>query len=140
MRCLARAAFSTGTGDMCGEIWLLSADPELMDSCGTDASLPNVFSAQTFKKPLGVVTAAKGFGDCLFIVDKGKLQDLLIAIRNADVSRPYSSDKEYLPFYCAQCRVNYGHAEWSPIPVFDDGFFDYLEGTCPEGHRRMLQD
>ena len=49
MRCLARAAFSTGTGDMCGEIWLLSADPELMDSCGTDASLPNVFSAQTSK-------------------------------------------------------------------------------------------
>ena len=140
VRCLAHAAFATAAGDTCGEIWLLSTDPKLMECYGTDASLPNVLSAQSFRHPLGVVAAAKGFGDGLFVVDKGELQDHLIAIRNADVARLYSLDKEYVPFYCARCQVNYGRSEWSAAPVFDGDFFDYLEGTCPLGHRRMLQD
>jgi len=139
VRCLATAAFLTGTRDMCGQLWLLSTDPELMASYGTDAPLPNVFSAQGFTAPLGIITA-NCFGDCFFLVDKGELQDLLTAIRSADASRLHSLNEEYVPFYCPHCGVNYSNSEWFTGPVYDDGFFDYLEGTCPQGHRRMIHD
>jgi len=110
-----------------------------MDAYGTDAALPNVFTAQGFKAPLGIVTAGC-FGDGFFLVDKSKLQDLLGPIQGANASRLYSLNEEYVPFYCPNCRANYGSSEWVTGPVYDDDFFDYLEGTCPKGHRRMIHD
>jgi len=139
VKCLASAAFSTNAGDMCGQLWLLSTDRELMDSHGTDTPLPNVFSAQGFKAPLGVITAGC-FGDGFFRVEKSSLQELLAPIQRADVSRLYSLNQEYVPFYCPRCQANYGSSEWMTGPVYDDGFFDYLEGACPKGHRRMIHD
>jgi hypothetical protein len=124
---------------MCGQLWLLSADPELMETYGTDIPLPNVFSANGFNAPLGVITH-NGFGDFFSRVEKGQLQNLLAPIRNADAARLYALDREYVPFYCAECRANYSDSEWVTMPVFDKGFFDYLDGTCPKGHRRMIYD
>ena len=49
-------------------------------------------------------------------------------------------DVDYVPFYCPKCRASYDYSSWETCPVFDDGFYDYLEAECPKGHKLSIQD
>lgn len=55
-----------------------------------------------------------------------------VALRQVDV--------DLAPFYCPDCGVNYCSADWAKYPTFDDGFYDYTMGICPNGHRHMIDD
>lgn len=140
VKCLAHATFkSDSTGSIYGELWLLSTDQDLVDSFGTDVALPTVFSAQGFNASLGIITA-NGFGDCFFLEGRQDLEKLLIAIKAEDVASLYSINTDYVPFYCPKCRVCYEYSQWFTGPIYDDGFYDYLEATCPNGHRLKILD
>ncbi len=45
-----------------------------------------------------------------------------------------------LDFYCRECDKVYCEQHYSLRPVWDDGFYDYTVGKCPEGHERIVDD
>lgn len=47
---------------------------------------------------------------------------------------------ELAPFYCPDCALNYCAADWHTEVVLDDGFYDSTVGTCPNGHRHLVDD
>ena len=49
----------------------------------------------------------------------------------------YELNKEYAPFFCAECGVSYCGTHWKLKPVFDRGF-DYYTGNCPVGHKKFI--
>jgi hypothetical protein len=49
-------------------------------------------------------------------------------------------DWELAPFYCPECELTYCRADWDTYVLFDDGFYDCTMGTCPAGHRHMVDD
>jgi hypothetical protein len=49
-------------------------------------------------------------------------------------------DRALAPFYCLECEQTYCRADWNAYVLFDEGFYDYTMGTCPAGHRHMLDD
>ncbi len=48
--------------------------------------------------------------------------------------------ERFAPFYCRPCGRCYCIDHWSCEVRFDDDFYDSTHGTCPEGHRKMLDD
>jgi predicted RNA-binding Zn-ribbon protein involved in translation (DUF1610 family) len=64
------------------------------------------------------------------IDDKGTVDPL--ALR--DVGR------DLVPFYCPDCQLNYCARDWSTYVLLDEGFYDCTMGTCPAGHRHMVDD
>jgi hypothetical protein len=42
--------------------------------------------------------------------------------------------------YCPECKKVYCTMHYSTREFFDEGFYDYTEGTCPRGHTRIIDD
>lgn len=49
-------------------------------------------------------------------------------------------DWELAPFYCPDCGQNYCRADWRTDVRFDEGSYDSTIGTCPGGHKHLLDD
>jgi predicted RNA-binding Zn-ribbon protein involved in translation (DUF1610 family) len=49
-------------------------------------------------------------------------------------------DWELAPFYCPECGQNYCQADWNSYVLFDQGSYDCTMGTCPDGHKHMMDD
>lgn len=47
---------------------------------------------------------------------------------------------ELAPFWCPDCEQAYCHRHWTTEVVMDEGFYDCTYGTCPQGHRVMIDD
>jgi len=47
---------------------------------------------------------------------------------------------EGLDAYCPDCDEIYCWEHYNPVEEFDDGFYDCTYGTCPKGHRRIIDD
>jgi hypothetical protein len=47
---------------------------------------------------------------------------------------------EGLDAYCPQCDTIYCWEHYNAREEYDDGFYDCTYGTCPNGHRRMIDD
>jgi len=63
------------------------------------------------------------------------------ALAVADLEGLADIDVEYANFRCPTCASAYCRAHWSAVvPEWDDGFYDATYGTCPRGHRVMLDD
>ena len=44
-------------------------------------------------------------------------------------------------FWCVDCGACYCAEHWKPHEVhWDDGFYDYTQGTCPKGHAHSIDD
>jgi hypothetical protein len=50
----------------------------------------------------------------------------------------YGRNKDYAPFFCAECGCSYCEKHWALMPVFDEMGFDYYTGACPVGHRKFI--
>ena len=69
------------------------------------------------------------------------LDALRTALRAGTVAALLGVDPEYVGFWCPQCAAVYCAQHWSPIErEMDEGFYDATYGTCPKGHRVMLDD
>ena len=44
------------------------------------------------------------------------------------------------PFYCPDCQLNYCASDWDTYVLVDEGFYDCTMGTCPHGHRHLVDD
>ena len=49
-------------------------------------------------------------------------------------------DWELARFYCPECELTYCRGDWDTYVLFDEGFYDCTMGTCPSGHRHMVDD
>ncbi|MFX0034569.1 MAG: hypothetical protein ACFE9I_02875 [Candidatus Hermodarchaeota archaeon] len=47
---------------------------------------------------------------------------------------------EGLDAYCPEYNKIYCWEHYNAREEFDDGFYDYTYGECPEGHKRMIDD
>jgi hypothetical protein len=51
------------------------------------------------------------------------------------------ADPDFVAFHCHACDRVYCARCWNVgSPVFDEGFYDYTLGTCPEGHAQVVDD
>jgi hypothetical protein len=64
------------------------------------------------------------------LIDEGDVDPL--ALRDINL--------ELAPFYCPDCQLNYCRSDWNINIVFDEGFYDYTMGTCPQGHQYVVDD
>jgi hypothetical protein len=65
------------------------------------------------------------------------------AIVEKDAKRLYEVEHLWAPFYCHQCQRSFCIKHWVVLPQFDEdfpGFYDCSIGTCPQGHRRKIDD
>ena len=64
----------------------------------------------------------------------------IAALRNQDARALCAVNSEFAPFWCRTCEKSYCADHWLKQDIFDEGFYDYTAGVCPEGHRQMLMD
>lgn len=69
------------------------------------------------------------------------LDEVQAALREGTAAALLNVDPSYVNFWCPKCLAVYCKDHWHPIdPVMDEGFYDATYGTCPRGHRVMLDD
>lgn len=76
-------------------------------------------------------------------LDKAQRRELDLAIDAADPGRLHRIDSEFAPCWCPTCEASYCQAHWrTEVQGADDhpGWYEATYGTCPEGHRRKLDD
>jgi hypothetical protein len=73
-------------------------------------------------------------------VETNEYESVREALDRHDAAAFYKRDSELAPFWCPRCERVYCGSHWMQETFFDDGFFDCIYGTCPQGHRRMLWD
>ena len=67
--------------------------------------------------------------------------ELRHALADGSVEELAAINPEYVNFWCRECRAVYCTDHWQPIkPTRDEGFYDLTYGTCPQGHRVVLDD
>jgi hypothetical protein len=49
-------------------------------------------------------------------------------------------DPDLVSFWCPNCSASYCRTHWVLETEYDDGFYDYTQGTCAAGHSRMVDD
>jgi hypothetical protein len=65
------------------------------------------------------------------------------ALATHDVRLLHTLNQLWAPFYCPQCERVYCLKHWHITPRFDDdlpGRYDSSYGTCPQGHRRLVDE
>ena len=68
------------------------------------------------------------------------LVDLLSGVDALDPLVLGGVDAELAAFCCHTCQLNYCANCWSTWIEFDEGFYDYTQGRCPQSHEQMLDD
>ena len=48
--------------------------------------------------------------------------------------------EEGIDAYCPKCDAIYCEEHYSTREYWDEGFYDYTEGICPKGHKRIIHD
>jgi hypothetical protein len=64
-------------------------------------------------------------------------------LETLDVRGLYALNDEWASFYCPSCGRSYCADHWQLDVRYDDdfsGWYDCTYGTCPMGHRRMVDD
>lgn len=69
-----------------------------------------------------------------------ELETVRAAIQTRDLAMVRGANAEFAPFWCGQCERVWCRAHWKTEVMFDDGFYDATYGTCPAGHRQLLDD
>ena len=65
---------------------------------------------------------------------------MILALESGDPAALYAINREFAPFWCPSCGLSYCTEHYRSYPVFDEGFFDYIQGICPKGHERNVMD
>jgi hypothetical protein len=72
-------------------------------------------------------------------------EELFEILKTENLSEIHNFMKEYHGFegldaYCPKCDKIYCWEHYNTEEVFEDGFYDCTYGTCPKGHKRMIDD
>ena len=80
-------------------------------------------------------------GECTKYGSLATLGVLFELVRSGRLGDARGADADFVAFHCSVCGKAYCGACWAiGPPEFDDGFYDYTMGTCPEGHEQMVDD
>lgn len=63
-----------------------------------------------------------------------------VALATGDAAALFALDREYAPFWCPKCAASYCGEHYRTSTLYDDGFFDCINGVCPNRHERTLED
>ena len=88
----------------------------------------------------GTLITSGVMGKAAFAVEETDLPEIVEAFRNADMLPLHRKDSEWVPSFCVNCQAHYCNAHWLKKVYFDEVFYDYTDGTCPEGHTKQLDD
>jgi hypothetical protein len=105
-------------------------------TCGDKAGEITVINNQLHMEFLGRTTYGSGWQD-------HQREQLPALIAAGDVRGLHALDALLTPFYCPHCDSVYCREHWQLQTVFDDeipGWYDCTYGTCPAGHRRIVDD
>ncbi|HSU16718.1 hypothetical protein [Longimicrobium sp.] len=72
--------------------------------------------------------------------EDGRYARAIAAIDAHDARTLWQGWFEWAPFFCPECDACYCRDHWRMEMDLDEGFFDCTWGTCPRGHRRMIED
>ena len=91
----------------------------------------------------GLIRESEFLGEWSQVVLEPGLQPVAQALSSNDAPALYAVEPLWAPFYCPECRACYCHEHWRMQVVFDEDWpdwYDYTEGTCTKGHRRLVDD
>lgn len=93
----------------------------------------------------GVYEHVHYMGDITERVPMAECDALAAAIRAADIAALYRLNPLWAPFYCPECDRVYCRDHWRVELSFEDepglpGWYDCAHGSCPAGHRRLIDD
>lgn len=91
----------------------------------------------------GLIAESDFLGEWTQVVLESGLRPLAQALNRADAPALYAVEALWAPFYCSECRACYCHEHWRMHVIFDEDWpdwYDCTEGTCPMGHRRLVDD
>ena len=66
--------------------------------------------------------------------------NVLGELQGGKISSVHSSIEEGIDAYCPACDRIYCRDHYLMDVEYDEGFYDCTRATCPEGHRRMVDD
>ena len=65
------------------------------------------------------------------------------ALGRGDAAEAYAIDYELAPWWCPECEKSYCGEHWEHSAVYDQdcaSWLEYIQGRCPQGHGRELED
>ena len=80
-------------------------------------------------------------GDIIKFGHSAETVSLFEALWRGDYAAADRIDPDFVGFHCGDCKKIYCKNCWDIGPLqFDEGFYDYTSGTCPEGHEQTVDD
>ncbi|MHA1832036.1 MAG: hypothetical protein ACTSWR_10930 [Candidatus Helarchaeota archaeon] len=77
------------------------------------------------------------YADIIFkLLDQGKISEIHSILKKTALP----NIEDGIDAYCPVCDKIYCKEHYQTIEHWDNGFFDYMEGVCPEGHKRIIDD
>jgi hypothetical protein len=104
---------------------------------------PNVRHADVLQPGVATLVIADFIGRSREQVGGAQEEPLRAALKEKNAAALYELQHLWAPFYCPQCQRSYCIHHWTVVDNFDEdfpGFYDSTTGTCPEGHRRKVDD
>lgn len=97
-----------------------------------------VYQGITKEKSLGNEHTKKIF-DWL---EKGEISKIhsYLGKRREEKGIGYFIMEDGMDAYCPKCDKIYCKKHYSVVEIWDEDFYDYSEGTCPKGHKRIVDD
>ena len=128
--------------DLCGDIaaTVYFVPPMEMDPRFVDAGPDLPPGVGTIGQENPRVSIDGGPVSVTISVAKERVPAVAAALASKDITGLRAVDSEFAPFWCFRCEKSYCRKHWKKRTVFDEGFFDYIEGLCPMNHRQILAD
>lgn len=79
-----------------------------------------------------------GWSDYTERIDANQYERVREALLQQDSKGLYTINPWWSPFYCPECGENYHKGRW--LTVYIDDNYTVLQGKCPKGHERILEN
>ena len=87
---------------------------------------------------LAAVVVTSLMGRFVSPVGPAQASEVADAVASLDAAALHRLD--FAPFWCRGCEKPYCSRHWTTEVIMDEGFYDCTYGTCPLGHRSMIDD
>lgn len=107
--------------------------------CGSAANLVQVLA---IGKNINIIGSGY-LGKVEFNHSQKDMPSLIGVIMSGDPKVVHDYDLEFVPCYRPTCDALYCEGHWHHCVKFDEAelwWRDLVQGICPHGHRRMLED
>jgi hypothetical protein len=100
--------------------------PRVMQGCETE------------EERIAGVLHFTGWSDYTEKIEANLYEQVREALLQQDSEGLYNMNQNWAPFYCPKCGENFHESRWSTAYIDDD--YTVLQGRCPKGHKRILEN